>query len=215
MVSPELKICSVDGCGRPLLVVVRGLCKLHYSRVQRTGSPHRSCLQCGAPISGRKHKRYCSERCVTAGGKIAQAEWRRSHAEYRLEQKRLARKRPEVQAQRAAYHREYRKRPEVIEARRLAGRIRKHHYRALTRCATAEKFDPFEIFERDKWVCRLCGQPTVKSKRGTLDPRAPELDHIIPLSVGGLHVRTNVQCACHACNMKKRNRPLGQLLMVG
>lgn len=77
-----------------------------------------------------------------------------------------------------------------------------------------EQFDPFEIFERDGWRCHLCGDKTPKRLRGTKDPMAPELDHIIPLSKGGKHTRLNTACSHKGCNMKKRDRLIGQLRLV-
>jgi 5-methylcytosine-specific restriction endonuclease McrA len=68
-----------------------------------------------------------------------------------------------------------------------------------------ERFDPFEIFERDGWRCYICGDPTPKELRGTRHPKAPELDHIVPISAGGPHTRENTACACKACNFEKGN----------
>lgn len=87
--------------------------------------------------------------------------------------------------------------------------VRRSHYRQ------GETFDPFEIFERDKWRCHLCGCRTPKRLRGSTDQTAPELDHIIPLSLGGKHTRTNTACCCKACNMRKHNKPLGQMRLIG
>ena len=66
-----------------------------------------------------------------------------------------------------------------------------------------EKFDPFEIFERDGWSCYLCGRATPKSARGLHFPWSPELDHVFPLSKGGKHTRKNTRCACRKCNHEK------------
>ena len=66
------------------------------------------------------------------------------------------------------------------------------------------------VFERDLWRCQLCGRSTPKRLRGTQEPSAPELDHIVPLSRGGGHVWENVQCACRECNSRKGAKPLGQ-----
>lgn len=72
-----------------------------------------------------------------------------------------------------------------------------------------------DIYARDAWRCQLCCKKVLKSWRGTSHPRAPELDHIVPLSRGGKHVRTNVQCSCRSCNIAKGDRPLGQLRLFG
>lgn len=75
---------------------------------------------------------------------------------------------------------------------------------------------PAEVFARDGWRCQLCGIRTPKRLRGTYQPNAPEVDHIVPLSVAGSpgHVWSNVQCACRRCNMDKGNRTIGQLRLA-
>lgn len=83
--------------------------------------------------------------------------------------------------------------------------------RARLRGAMVEVFDPIEVLIRDGWKCHICGRSTPKSLRGTYDPRAPELDHIVPLAAGGEHSRKNTACACRECNLKKSNRPFGQI----
>jgi len=70
---------------------------------------------------------------------------------------------------------------------------------------------PLRVFARDKWRCQLCGVATPKRLRGTCHDRAPELDHIVPLSAGGAHTYDNVQCACRRCNNKKGSRWAGQV----
>lgn len=86
--------------------------------------------------------------------------------------------------------------------------------KAMQRGATgADRIDPIKVCERDGWKCRLCGRKTPKRLRGTHDDRAPEVDHILPVSLGGKHVWANVQCACRACNIAKGARPMGQLML--
>lgn len=83
------------------------------------------------------------------------------------------------------------------------------------RAATVESVDPFKVFDRDGWRCQLCRCKTPKSKRGTYNNNAPELDHIIPLAKGGDHSYLNTQCCCRSCNAIKSDKPLGQMLLVG
>lgn len=59
---------------------------------------------------------------------------------------------------------------------------------------------PLEVLARDGWHCQICGCETPKHLRGTIDDHAPELDHIIPIGLGGGHTHDNVQCACRKCN---------------
>lgn len=65
------------------------------------------------------------------------------------------------------------------------------------------------IFTRDRWVCQLCGK-RVKRSAAVPDPKAPVIDHIVPLAagpeVGGVDAPWNVQCAHFLCNSIKRDQ---------
>jgi 5-methylcytosine-specific restriction endonuclease McrA len=98
---------------------------------------------------------------------------------------------------------------------RYGRRIAKAKRRSKKRHATAESIDPFQVFERDGWRCQLCGRKTLKRKRGTPHPKAPELDHIVALADGGHHIWANVQTACRQCNHSKGCRSRGQLFLIG
>ncbi len=74
-----------------------------------------------------------------------------------------------------------------------------------------ESVDPIKVLQRDRWRCQLCGIPTPKRLRGTFEPNAPEVDHIVSLAEGGEHSYRNTQCACRACNLKKSSRSRGQM----
>jgi len=94
-------------------------------------------------------------------------------------------------------------------------RIRRSAERARMRAARVESVNPLKVFERDGWKCMLCGRRTLKSKRGTTHPRAPELDHIVTLAEGGEHSYRNTQCACRECNHAKSSASRGQLHLLG
>ena len=87
--------------------------------------------------------------------------------------------------------------------------------RSKLRSVRAEAVDPIRVFERDGWRCCDCGSRTPSRLRGTYDPRAPELDHIIPLAGGGEHTYRNTRCLCRSCNGRKSDGPGGQLLLFG
>lgn len=98
---------------------------------------------------------------------------------------------------------------------RLAERgLRAGSHRSRARRFGVE-FDPtvssIRVFERDGWRCRICGTKTPQRLRGTFKDNAPELDHVVPLSIGGGHTWSNVQCACRKCNIEKGARALGQI----
>ena len=72
-----------------------------------------------------------------------------------------------------------------------------------------------QIFERDGWRCQICKLKVNPRYTGT-HPKAPSLDHIIPLAVGGTHQPSNVQLAHFGCNARKSSRAANdQLLLIG
>lgn len=75
--------------------------------------------------------------------------------------------------------------------------------RAIERGLDAERIDPIEVLEADGWRCYICGVDTPSELRGTYEPNAPEVDHVIPLAAGGKHIRSNLRCACRSCNGTK------------
>lgn len=90
-------------------------------------------------------------------------------------------------------------------------RVAKAVRRAREKAVEYENVNPFAVFDRDKWRCKLCGIKTPKKLRGQMVDNAPELDHIIPLSQGGPHTYDNVQCACRKCNGNKSDKIIGQI----
>lgn len=53
-----------------------------------------------------------------------------------------------------------------------------------------------QILNRDGWMCVEC------KRRGKISP-ASEVDHIIPVFLGGKHCPDNLQSLCHLCHVKK------------
>jgi 5-methylcytosine-specific restriction endonuclease McrA len=93
-------------------------------------------------------------------------------------------------------------------------KLAKAKRRALERDAFVENVSPRKVFDRDRWKCQLCRKP-VKRDAIAPHPRAPVIDHIIPLAAGGTHEPANVQCAHFLCNSIKGARGGGQLLLIG
>lgn len=94
--------------------------------------------------------------------------------------------------------------------RRNVKRASKQMRRARKRGSDAEAVSALRVFERDGWRCHICTRKTPRAKRGTTHPRAPELDHIVPLANGGAHTYANTACACRECNGRKGATTYGQ-----
>jgi 5-methylcytosine-specific restriction endonuclease McrA len=82
------------------------------------------------------------------------------------------------------------------------------------RTAGSETFRRAEIFDRDRWICGLCGKKVNRQLKFP-DSGSASLDHIVPLSEGGAHSRANTQIAHLGCNSRKQAGPGGQTRLFG
>lgn len=130
--------------------------------------------------------------------------WRQANPErYRAKNERWATENPE---RRAAWLKSYYKDkwandPE-FRHRQNAKKLRR---KRLLAGAVQETYTRLSVFEKDGWVCQLCG--------GAIDPSLPwpdrmaaSVDHIVPISLGGDDTFDNVQAAHSGCNSSKGNR---------
>ena len=85
--------------------------------------------------------------------------------------------------------------------------------RMLKRNAYVEDVWRSKVYERDGWKCQLCGK-ALKRDAVVPHPKAPTLDHIIPLSKGGTHEYANVQAAHFICNSIKSDGGTDQLRLA-
>lgn len=91
--------------------------------------------------------------------------------------------------------------------RELEGkRARYHKRRALRKgAATGERVETLAIAERDEWTCHLCDTEIPRDASWPA-PLSLSLDHVIPLSKGGIHDPSNVKAAHLRCNVAKGDR---------
>ena len=69
---------------------------------------------------------------------------------------------------------------------------------------TLSTIDPKQIYKRDGWTCQICGSRVIKRRKAShLHPLAATIDHIVPVSLGGAHVESNLQTAHRICNSLK------------
>lgn len=91
----------------------------------------------------------------------------------------------------------------------------KDRRRALKRAAYVEDVWRSRVFDRDGWRCQICRKLVARTK-AVPHPKAPTLDHIVPLAAGGTHEPANVQCAHFLCNSRKNAGAANdQLRLIG
>lgn len=194
-------------------------CGLEWEREAKGGTKPKWC--------GRacKSRRYREENRETASerarqyrkenrGEISERRRRRYEENRETESARNRRYREENREKVLEYARRYREEnPEkVSESLRRSReknpeRVRQYRQARRARLADAldEVFPPVEVYERDGWVCGICGEP-VDANLKHPNPLSPSLDHIVPLALGGRHSRANTQLAHLVCNVRKGAR---------
>jgi hypothetical protein len=98
---------------------------------------------------------------------------------------------------------------------RCSVRPARERRRARKRDAYVEDVYRAQVYRRDRYRCQICNG-RLAMKQVVPHPKAPTIDHIIPLAVGGTHEMKNVQAAHFWCNANKNaNAANDQLLLFG
>jgi 5-methylcytosine-specific restriction endonuclease McrA len=86
---------------------------------------------------------------------------------------------------------------------KYARKNREHIARSSTRIGGG--FSSLDVFKAANWKCKICGIK-VQQATGQHSETQATIDHIVPMSKGGLHVWGNVQCSCQRCNANKSDK---------
>lgn len=212
------KLCSVEGCGKAYRA--RGLCSGHWK--QEYGTPTRYaivCEWCGAEhMSARKTGYACSYECRGAvdsysiRGPLVSAVPRGHVVRELLKPERW----PQCRVPYGTCERCGGVLIAVGGAKTCPGACRaaqgndsrreaEQRRRARMRDAFVARVVRREVFARDAYMCKLCGEPLDMSKQAP-HPLSPSIDHVIPLANGGTHEPGNVQAAHFLCNSVKSNK---------
>lgn len=97
----------------------------------------------------------------------------------------------------------YRKSEKGLEKNRQMS----HKRRLRVETLSSDSFTSLDVFQRDNWICCLCGEE-IDKKLKFPHPRAATLEHLTPLSRGGTHTLENVSCAHFSCNAQKQAKTL-------
>lgn len=205
--------CDEPGCTKPHRA--RGKCSTHYNRLYAPKRHQRTitCQHCGAQHqTTSSSSRYCSLSCRDAAG-LAPDGWLHDSIRRATFVAGLTALRRRIAAildnwlanaarQCADCHTSIADRsPNAVLCRRCTSRRadrRKRGRRAARRR---------EIFERDHWLCHLCGEPT-NPDATVPDLDAPTIDHLVPWSVSHDNSPGNLATAHYLCNTLRGATPL-------
>lgn len=159
-----------------------------HGTIRRYTSYKCRCDECQA--AAVKYRRRWKQANPDAASEAARR-WRENNAERAAEQARIWRE----------------ANPEKVAEYTVRGQ---HRRRARMVDAFVEEVPRLEIFERDGWQCQITGclQPGVPASLDVdrYDPLWATIDHVIPLSKGGTHERSNAVTAHFRCNCAKGAR---------
>ena len=217
----ELRYCSI--CGDSFIAEGKGFrCKRYCSDTcarraennkrnekRMDNAPTSTCPHCEKDFKDRGGRTYCSYKCYIESKRAKKQTTIcpicGKDVEQRGNKRKYCSKACSIKAQADVYRRNTLTRRAL---RKTNGKV--------------ETINPEEIFERDGWRCQICGKLVSRRLYKTNGTKryanAPSIDHIIPISRGGEHIKANVQCACYLCNCRKGNRVTDggdQLLLFG
>lgn len=175
----------------------------------------RQCVMCGEAFIAKNGKHCCSDECDKAKARVAA----RAYAE-KAHTNNLTNRAckccgiifaPAYGVKRRAFcshvcARKYLKKTHGSGNRSDQNRRR----RAREKATQVDLFKADEIYERDNWICQICGKRVSATLRYP-NQMSASLDHIIPLSLGGTHTKDNTQLAHFKCNTAKGIKGLDQL----
>ena len=166
----------------------------------------RRCTVCSALLSGRRRVLCGSAECAKKRQADRMREWMRDYRE-RTGQRYSSKYESDPKVVAAKAERDRRRNAEKPMRQRYPAQFAAKDARRRMRVAeaTVEEFDPKDVFDRDGWVCGICGDP-VDPELKYPDPLSKSLDHIVPIAWGGAHSSENAQLAHLRCNILKSDR---------
>ncbi|MBO7726942.1 MAG: HNH endonuclease [Oscillospiraceae bacterium] len=191
------------------------------------------CELCGAEYLKKNGKsKYCSDACKKAARKETLAKWREENKDY---QKNWREAHPEYAAEWVKNHRSYgRDRSRKIRGSKEHNRkcvvcgkefstYIQHKHTCCDKCKCSHKLKRIPkdqivdtditvkaLYERDGGICYLCGKPCdfndIDKERHAIGSNYPTVDHVIPVTRGGMHSWDNVKLAHLSCNSAKHDK---------
>jgi predicted nucleic acid-binding Zn ribbon protein len=183
----------------------------------------KTCLACNKEFQTKKDQKFCSTECREATNKNKRIDKYVSNLNKNYKCKVCNKKfKSEYKNMKRSFcceecEIEYKRIKKRAFRKTTKGKEEKHNWNTKRRLKNksqfVEKVNRKEIYERDKWICQLCGCKVDKRIKYPHIMSA-SLDHIIPIAEGGTHESKNCQLAHFICNSKKSNRALNEQLRL-
>jgi 5-methylcytosine-specific restriction endonuclease McrA len=198
--------CKADGCVEQTYRK-SGYCSVHNERF-RKGFPvngyKAECVVCGtAFIANQKKQVICpgNSSCKKQYDILKAKKYAENHRDRINELQRIRYYKDVAKSRRK--HRDYKNSRKEESA--AIGRRYRNKKKNNTIGYVSEPYTKKEIGDRDNWICHLCGEIIEEGKYPPRHARASTIEHIIPISKGGVDTKYNVKIAHYGCNASKNN----------
>ena len=175
----------------------------HKNKKQGDPKPLVSCVICSSQFCGNKNSKFCSDHCrrefnrIRAKENFVSVRETNSFAEKRC---------PECgDGFKTNYYAETKRFCSDRCCDRYFEREYKIKRKEQLKKAFVEPVSFKKIYKRDQAICQICGEHVEYDKTPT-NPMGATIDHIVPLSKGGLHCINNCQLAHRVCNSLKGDK---------
>ncbi|CQR75081.1 HNH endonuclease [Sporomusa ovata DSM 2662] len=176
---------------------------IHKNKKQKEPKPLVSCVICGSQFKGKGNSKFCSDHCRREFKRIRFKENFVSVKETNLF---IEKQCPECgNIFKTNYYAKRKKFCSDECCNRYFQREYKMDRKEQLQKAYIEPVSFKKIYKRDKAICQICGEYVEYDKTPT-NPMGATIDHIIPLSKGGLHCMSNCQLAHRRCNSLKGSK---------
>ena len=187
-------------CGKPIISIQSDYCS-DDCKVK----PH-ICMNCGIEFMGTGTNGYCSDGCRKEMACSKAYNYAKTMHDLNVKPRKCKECGMVFTPEYGAKHRLYCNsgcREKYM--RKKHGPLYKENRKRQMQEAFIERVSFKSVYFRDKGICQICGQPVPYDKTPE-NPMGATIDHIVPLSKGGRHMRSNCQLAHRLCNSIKGNK---------
>lgn len=171
-------------------------------RIQYIGKRETKCSFCGKPLPKYK-TRYCSSECATRGYNFSKGLI--THSEILTKKCVIC----------GATFQTWRNKQSCCSTKCQKERelqLSQAHEKRYKGITVDKNINLKSLANRDHNQCQICGlfvdweDKYITNGRTVCGDMYPSIDHILPVSKGGLHAWSNIQLAHRICNMRKSNK---------
>lgn len=203
VIKPKAGTCEVEGCTTK--VYADGKCSKHYRQIQRKNvEQHCTVEGCGAPHLALGYCRKHYQQFQKYGASLTPAPKPKKEKPVKV-RKRFQKIRECAECGEVRKIHGYHLCQSCYRRSKSFERRNYEHVRRTKIRSTATKFTKQQVLDKTNGCCGICGEPIDLTLKHP-DKNSFSIDHIVPVSKGGVHTLGNVQAAHLLCNCLKQTK---------